>query len=797
MSKSGIGGRWALRACAALLSLGLCSTPARADEGQWPPDQLGDLDPVHLKSLGLELRARQLRIGSGGLLGAVVKLGDCSAAFVSRSGLALTSQHCIDRALRASSKGGHDYVAQGLLARKPEDELPAPGFTVEVLEDSTDVTADILSAANKSHDDAARERAIEHAAAQKVARCERRHPGRRCRVKRFFLGRQFKLLQLLALHDVRVVYAPPAGIARFGGAIDDGMWPRHAGDFAVLRAYVGGDGKPADFAKNNVPFKPGRWLRLGDEGIEPGDFVAALGYPTGTRRYLPAVELARYVEQVLPARAGLYSEWVNALTRQAARSPAIENRIAQHKQELSRRLQTTRDLLEAFNRLHLVEQGKRRQRRLESWCAAGPGRKRYLDAITALAELSAARRARFERALLLDSVQHGPTLLAVAVDLVRRARERSIPARHSNPTYADHNAGRLREIEAQRLEHVAPPVEGEFLASLVLRAHALPKTERIEAFDKLAGALGNKQRGTLVRKLAALVGRSRLSDAKHARELFDQADAAALGQSHDPMIVLARGVADAIERLDEERARERGTESRVAADYFEMLRRVQHGPVYPDANDTLRLSYGTVVGYEPEDGLRAEAQTTLHGAIDKSTGEKPFALPRRLLDKAPGAGASYWADPGLDDLPVCFLSSADTAPGNAGGPMIDGRGHLVGLVIDRVEDDIASDFSFSANRTRAIGVDIRYMLWLLDRVDDAGDLLRELGVSQYRSAPSRRERAAAPRLHGPGVSKTRRGAHPNACGCAVPGGNGGGPRAWWLLFPALLLRRRAPCSPGG
>jgi hypothetical protein len=797
MSKSGIGGRWALRTCAALLSLGLYSASARADEGQWPPGQLGDLDPVHLKSLGLELRARQLRVGSRGLLGAVVKLGDCSAAFVSPSGLALTSQHCIDRALRASSKGEHDYLAQGLLARKPGDELPAAGFTVEVLEDSTDVTGDIVSAANKTHDDAARERAIERAADRDVARCERRHPGRRCRVKRFYLGKEFKLLQLLELHDVRVVYAPPAGIARFGGSVVDGMWPRHAGDFAILRAYVGRDGKPADFAKDNVPFKPGQWLHLGDEGIEPGDFVAALGYPTGTRRYLPAVELARYVEQVLPARAGLYSEWVNALTRQAARSPAVQTRVAMHKQELERRLQTTRDLLEACNKLHLVEQGKRRQRRLESWCAAGPGRQRYLDSMTALAGLSAARRARFNRALLLDSVQHGPALLAVAVDLVRRARERSIPARQSNSTHVEKNAGRLREIEAQRLEHADPSVDGELLTSLVLRARGLPKAERIEAFDKLAGPLGDKQRGALVRKLTALVRRSRLSDTKHARELFGQADAAALDKSRDPMIVLARGVADAIDRLDEERSRERGTESRVAADYFKMLRRVQHGPVYPDANGTLRLSYGTVAGYEPEDGLRAEAQTTLRGAIDKSTGEKPFDLPRRLLDKAPGAAASYWADPDLDDLPVCFLSSADTSAGNAGGPVIDGRGHLVGLVFDRVEDDIASDFSFSADRTRAIGVDIRYMLWLLDRVDDAGGLLRELGVSQYRSAPSRRERAAAPRLHGPGVSKTHRGVHPNACGCAVPGGNTGGPRAWWLLFPALILRRRALFSPGG
>lgn len=790
MSKSGIGRRWALQASALLLGFGLFSAPARADEGQWPPEQISQLDAVHLKSLGLELGPRQLGLGGGGLFRAVVKLGDCSAAFVSRSGLVLTSEHCIDSALRSSSNGDHDYLAQGLLARKKDNELPAPGFTVEVLEDMHDVTNDVLSAANSTHDDVARERALESASQKLVARCERRHPGRRCRVKRFFLGKQFKLLQLLELRDVRVVYAPPASIARFGGTVDEGMWPRHAGDFAVLRAYVGHDGKPAGYSAGNVPFKPAQWLHLGDEGIEPGDFVAVLGYPTQTQRYLPAAELSRYMEQVLPARAGLYGEWVDVLTRAASRASSAD-RIALHKQQLDRRLKTTRELLEAFRKLHVVEQGQRRERRLEAWCAGKSDRKRYANAMKELTRLSKARRARFGRALLLDSVAQGPALLAVAVDLVRRARGHRIVARHTSATYDDAHADRLWTLEAERLEHFDRSVDAELLASLVLRAHGLP--ERIEAFDKLAGPLGDKQRPILVRRLDALMARSRLSDVQHTRKLFDRPDAAALQKSNDPVIVLARGIADEIDRLEQARLRDRGTRSRVATDYFAMLRRVEHRPVYPDANGTLRLSYGTVVGYQPEDGLRAEEQTTLRGAIDKSTGEKPFDLPRQLLEKAPGAAASYWADPDLDDLPVCFLSNTDTSAGNPGGPVIDGRGHVVGLAFDRVEDDLASDFFFDPDRTRAIGVDIRYMLWLLDRVDDAGFLLRELGVSQYRSAPSRRERAAAPRLHGPGVTRTHREPHANACGCTVPGGNAGAAPEWWslaLLGVALLRTRR-------
>ncbi len=787
---SGFGRHWALKACAALLAFGLGGASVSADEGQWPPGQVGSLDAVHLKSLGLELGPRRLGLGGAGLFHAVVKLDNCSAALVAPTGLVLTSYGCVEDVLRAAGSSDHDYLESGLLARKQSDELPAPGSTIEVLEDVTDVTRDVLSGAATAHDDAARERAIELASDKQVARCERRHPGRRCRVQRFYLGKEFRLLTLFELRDVRVVYAPPASVGQFGGAVDEGMWPRHAGSFAILRAYVGHDGKPAGYAKDNVPYKPRQWLHLGDQGIAPGDFVATLGYPGRTRRYLPAAELSRYAEQVLPGRVGLYGEWVDALTRQAARSQDIANRIAVHRQQLAERLQAARSLLGAFRRLDLVEQGRRRERRLGAWCSARPDRKRSSDALAVLSQLSTARRARFSRALLLDSVEEGPDLLAVAVDLVRRARARQVPDRQLDSIYSDDSSEKLWRREAPRLARFDAAVDAELMASLVLRARGLAKADRIDALDKLGGGLGDKQRPALVRQLAARIRTSALSSEKHTRQLFDQADAAALDKSRDPLIVVARGLVDAIERLHEERAAERGTESRIAPAYFDMLRSVQGGPVYPDANGTLRMSFGTVAGYRPEDGLRAEPQTTLSGAVEKATGEKPFDLPRRLLQKASSAGESYWADPDLDDLPVCFLMNTDTVAGDPGGPVIDGQGHLVGIDFDRVRDNVASEFAYSADRSRSIAVDIRYMLWVLDRVDDAGQLLRELDASQYRSAPSRRERAAAPRLHGPGLTKTHRGTHPNACGCTVPGGSSDAPPVLLLLTLLGLARAR-------
>ena len=612
-----------------------------------------------------------------------------------------------------------------------------PGRKVEVLVRESDVTSEVLSAAKPATDDATRERAIEAATQKLVDSCEQTHRPHHCSVRSFFLGRQYRLFETLELGDLRVVYAPPAGVGQFGGRVDRHAWPRQAGDFALLRAYTAADGTPAGYAKENVPYKPDPWLHVGDEGIEPGAFVMVAGYPAHTDRYLPAVEIARYTEQVLPARIGLYQDWLEVIDRQGKRSPALAVKVAMHKRQIEELLASTRARLEALNKLHLTELREREEQRLHTWCSVKPDRKQFCDAFAELEKLSATRREAFPRTLLLDNLRRGPSLLAIGIDLVQRARQHAVVARQRTATYADDNAGQLWKQQEHRLHGYDPRVDAELLASLVLRARHLPQATPLEPLSRLAGNLDDKQRDALARRLEARFRSSTLSNEKHVRELFDAADAAALEKSRDPVIALARDLADLLAQRDAERARERGTESRVGPRYFQMLDRSRTGPLYPDANGTLRVSYGTVTGYDPEDGLRALPQTTLHGAINKATGESPFNLPRRLLEKAAAAGESYWADPDLDDVPLCFLSSADTA-GSPGGPVIDGRGHLVGLDFDRVWEDAAGDFVYRRDRSRSIGVDIRYMLWLLDRVEDAGALLRELGVSSYRSAPSRR-----------------------------------------------------------
>ncbi len=761
---------------------------ARADEGMWTPEQIGGLDLAHLGSLGLKLRPNQLWNNREGLMRAAVNLSGCSGAFVSQSGLVATNHHCAYRAIQAASTLERDYLTNGFLAKDHAAELPAQGYTVQVLTGIHDVTAQVRAAANTATADGPRALAVDKKEHELVIACEKQ-PGHRCTVASFYLGRQYKLFDTLELTDVRLVYAPPAAVGEFGGEIDNWMWPRHAGDFALLRAYVGPDGKPADYSAKNVPYAPKEFLKIGAQGVGNGDFVAVMGYPGKTERYLPASEVARNVDQVFPATVELAGEWLGILDDAAKKNPALALKVAAQQKQLANRAKNARGMIAGLARIKLVERRQKEEARIKAWAADKPAGKAGLAALAALDALGKQERERFPRTFLLENLARGPNLLGVALDIVRRAREHTKPDLERRPGTMDRDAGRVWKLEERRLADFDLDVDARLLASLAARAHKLPEGLAIAALAKLPTSS--------IAGVKAKIRASHLSDAKAAKALYDGADSVVLAKSRDPMIVLAEALADDLERLDAERDAARGAMERVGPDYFTMLEAERGATLYPDANGTLRISFATVRGYSPEDGLLAVSRTTLHGAVDKSTGEEPFNLPRAVIDKAPEARESYWADPDLDDVPVCFLSNADTTGGNSGSPVINGRGELVGLNFDRVWENIAGDFGYSVPRSRNVSVDVRYMLWMLDRVVDAGDLLQELGVARYRSAPSRRERTQPLRRHLPAApsasstpSPTRVQASGKSCGCSAPGRHRDARGASAVVLLALVAARR-------
>ncbi len=778
-----------------VLALGLGSV-GHADEGQWMPQQIPQLDQARLRELGLRMDPRTLwSPGGEGLMSAIVNLSGCSAGFVSDRALVATNHHCAYGAIQANSSVEHDYLRDGFLAATLKDELPAKGTTVKVLESIEDVTAPIRKLAEAEPDPAARARAVDRARAELVATCEQEHPEHRCQVAEFYNGHEYQLHRYLELLDVRLVYAPPSSVGNYGGEIDNWMWPRHTGDFSMFRAYVGPDGKPAPHSPDNVPYQPKRSLTVGSEGVGPGDFVAILGYPGQTNRYLPATEVARQLEQFLPARVSLYGEWIEILQRKGAADPAVKIKVAATLRSLANRHKNSRGMIDGIGRNGLLTQRQAEHEELQQW-AASKG-EAYAGVLEGLQSLSDERRPRFAREFLVDNLTRGAGSLAIAIDLVRRAKERQKPDLERRPSYQDRAQRRLWQRQERRLRDFDAGVDEALLAVLFRRMDALPTEQRITGFR--GSDISRVLRGT------------RVTDPGFVKAAFDAADAEALAASRDPMIVLARELVDAIEQQQEAADRRRGEMMVLGPRYFEMLKAVRGGPVYPDANGTLRLSYASVKGYSPRDGLVATPQTTLAGQLAKATDAEPFNLPASVRAAAARASQTYWIDPVLGDVPVDFLADGDTTGGNSGSPVVDGQGRWIGLNFDRVWENIAGDYGYNVARSRNIIVDVRYLLWTLDEVADAGSLLEELGVTDKREAPPR---AATPGpaagaeppdppapgdgkglvgtpLSRAGVGDSAQGAEPRpGCGCRAPGRPTTGPGALLGLLGLLGLRRR-------
>ena len=768
--------------------------PARADEGQWMPSQIAELDQQRLREMGLELTPEQLwgaEAGpNGGLMRAAVNLSGCSAAFISADGLVATNHHCAYGAIQANSSVEHDYLKDGFLARSRDQELHGKDLIVRVLERIDDVTAEVKAAADAASDDRGRAQAIERTRKQLIEACEKSGPSLRCDVTSFYSGSVYQRFTYRELRDVRLVYAPPAAVGEFGGEVDNWMWPRHTGDFTLLRVYAGADNAPAEHAAGNVPYKPQQWLKPAHDGVAAGDFVAVLGYPGLTQRYLPVVEAERHVEQVFPARIDLYGEWISIYEELGGRDAAVGIKVAASKKQLANRHKNAQGMIAGMRAMKLVERRRAEEAQLEAW-AAQPGNPGFGDVLFEIRAISLDRREAFPAEFLLENLSHAGNLLPTAIDLVRRAREAKKPDIERLAGYMDRDAKRLRDRLERRLRDYDSEVDVQVLAALLVRVAALPERSGIPALASLtAGTTG--KRDAFVLAARTLISASKLAD-KEATLALLAADEETLARSEDPLLVLARELVPGLEALDARNEARTGRGFKVGPRYFTMLRTLRKGPVYPDANGTLRFSYAKIEGYSPREALIAAPQTTLAGQMAKVTGETPFDMPARIVDIAGAAAQTYWSDPVLGDLPINFLANGDTTGGNSGSPVINGRGELVGLNFDRVWENIAGDFGYNPARSRNVIVDLRYLLWLLDRAEDAGDLLAELGMTQYRGAAARPavpkdtvpgDRSAAK----PGAAEDRRDR--SACGCS------GGEAAGWgalvfMVLPLLRRRRRA------
>jgi hypothetical protein len=722
---------------ALVAALVLTSGFAFADEGQWQPYQMPSIADKLLQR-GIDIPASQLADLGQYPMNAVVSLGYCTASFVSPQGLVVTNHHCAYRGIQYNSKKEHNYLADGFLANTQAEEPSAgPNERLYITEEVTNVTDSVM--ANLSTEPLVRFEDIQANKKALIKICES-DDNYRCSVNSFHHGLEYYLTKQLIIRDVRLVYAPPKSIGGFGGDIDNYEYPRHSGDFTFLRAYVGKDGKPATFKKGNVPYQPKSYLKVNADGVKAGDGIFVAGYPGSTSRYNLTSELQFASDWIYPTYAKRYQLQIDTITLMGDVDKDIALKYAGTMASMANRMKKLNGLLDGFNATDIVGIKQQRENDFLAWLKKDPGANQNL--ISDLEALLAEKHQQMQTNYFFKNAQSSEMLQA-ASKLYRLAKERKKPNDQRESGFQLRDM-KMFKAALKRIDSSFDPVVDKILWLQDLQAY-VRQPLKTEVFDNALSSSDNFEQ--LESKVEGLYALTELTDqAKRLAWMSKRAEDFEI--SDDPFIRLAVAIHDTNMALEKSEKLLAGKLSSVRPEYMKAIidyYKSNNWPVYPDANRTLRITYGMVDGYQSKDALYKQPFTRLAGILAKNTGEAPYNAPAKLLAaiKADDLGKhrvtsvykqqsscqfmSCLDKPAdFNSVPVNFLSSADTTGGNSGSPVLNGKGELVGLNFDSTYEAITKDWFFNPTITRAVHVDIRYILWMMDKVDHADNLIKEL-----------------------------------------------------------------------
>ena len=700
---------------------------AVAKEGMFTPDQLPAIAP-DLREAGLQLDPDKLADLTAFPMAAVVSLGGCSASFVSPQGLVVTNHHCARGSVQFHSKPERNYLEDGFLAASMAEELPAPpGARVYVTTGVEDVTEQVSGGLDPALPPRDRYELMEDRRKALTKACES-DPGHRCRVSGFFGGLRYKLIKYLEIRDVRLVYAPADAIGRYGGDIDNWRWPRHTGDFAFYRAYVSPEGAPADHSLDNVPFEPAHHLAVSAAGLDDGDFVMALGYPGGTSRYARHVTVENLFEREYPRSVARSRERIAVIESAAPEGSDLRIRYTGLLAGLNNGMKNREGQLEGARRQRLVERRAERDASLDAWIASEDDNA-LAEAIRSYDALARENAEESRRYYHYDAAR-GAQLFGTARRLYRLAREKEKPDAEREPGYQARDLRSFRQ-RLSRLDRRYHPSVDKALWMHALGGYLAQSGEyRVAAFDKALGLTADIDEAAVSSILDRYYAETVLEDAE-TRLAFLDATPRAIEEHDDPFLRLAVAVFDSDMAREEASKARSGRGNLLRPQYMQAIidwQRSEGHATYPDANGTLRVTYGTVLGGSPMDGLIYEPFTRLDGILEKDSGVAPFNAPAKLLERARAEDYGAYRLASIGSVPVNFLSDLDSTGGNSGSPTLNANGELVGLLFDGTLESVVSDWDFNPRTTRTIHVDTRYMLWVMEKIDGADWLIDEMTV---------------------------------------------------------------------
>lgn len=696
---------------------------ALADEGMYP---ISELYKLNLKSKGLKIDPKAIYNPNGiGLIDAVVQLSGCTGSFISKDGLIITNHHCAFGAVQAASSTDHDYVTDGFLAKTREEEIQARGISARILESYRDVSKEVLSVLNDKMDFADRTKAIDKKIRELVAETEKKYPGKRAEVSEMFAGKTYVLFLSTVLRDVRLAYVPPRSIGEFGGENDNWVWPRHTGDFSYMRAYVAPDGSPAEYSTNNVPYHPKKFLKVNPAGVDEGDFAFILGYPGRTFRHRTSHYMA-YEETVrMPYVADLYEWQISTMEALGKNDRAIALKHDARIKGLANTMKNYRGKLLGMKRLHLTENKQGEEKLLQQFIDADAQRKaQYATVLEEIGKVYQEMTDRGISELVLDNLRSSSLLLSYGFTLYESAIEMQKPDMERLPAYMERNLANTKQNLKAGLKNYYEPTDKAFLKHIVMQALELPENQRI---DVIESQFRGRTEGQIDQIIDRAYAQSELTDENFLLSSFGK-PVAELQQMRDPFINAAQMMYETYQKLRETRQRREGALSKLLALLVDVKQQYQKTSFIPDANSTLRFTFGHIKGYSPVDATYYKPITTLTGVVEKSTGKDPYATPQKVLDLYKAKDFGKYKNAKLKDVPVAILYDMDTTGGNSGSPVLNANGELVGVNFDRAYEATINDYAWSESYSRSIAVDIRYVLWVTEKVGGAANILKELGL---------------------------------------------------------------------
>jgi hypothetical protein len=712
-----------------LIMLALASNMAIANEGMWMPQQLPQI-ANDLKAAGLQLDPNNLTQLTQFPMAAIVSLGGCSASFVSDQGLVATNHHCAYGSIAHNSTAENNLLANGFLAKTLAEEVPAePGSRIFVTKDVKNVTAEVVDAKTAKLNGKKRLDAIEQNQKQLVSACEQ-DVGHRCTVSSFYGGLEYYLIKQLEIKDVRLVHAPAAGVGKFGGDTDNWMWPRHTGDYSFYRAYVSPEGKSATFSKDNVPYKPDHHLKLAKDGLEEGDFVMVLGYPGRTNRHRLPSEVAETFDWNYPAFVSNSQQTLDVIAKATAGNKDAELKYASRVAGINNYLKNRQGMLDSYSESDFLARKTAEHQALTAWVNSNSANKKAygkdLKQIEALvAERHAATRADFA----LNNAT--PRLLGTARALYRLAHESTKPDAERKAGFQQRDIPRYRDFVARFERSFDVSVEQALDLHQLTIYLAQPKKMRNADFEKALGLRDGMTEAELKQLIAGWYQATTLTNLADREKLLT-AKTSDFAASSDPFV---KAAATLFAKDLQREAEEEELAGKIQQAYASYMRakiaflQSKGQAVYPDANSTLRVTFGNVKGRDHgADGTTWTAFTTLRGITAKATGEGEFNAPKAQLDAIKAKVFGRYAVDSLKSVPVNYLATLDITGGNSGSAALNAKGEFVGLAFDGTLDSIISDWDFNNNNTRSIQVDLRYMLWQMQYVDKADNLLKEMNA---------------------------------------------------------------------